>query len=124
MESTSPCNSLIGYSLKWPAAHWSDQNFFCQKLAWPSRRDQLSFRLSALDGAQDREFAAKSVLYAVNACLHWLNNVSGVYLIQLLIGQQGLVDFFSYRPLLPIGRRIVQILRKRRRKQPIQRRHS
>jgi hypothetical protein len=43
-------------------------------------RDQLSFRLSALDGAQDREFAAKSVLYAVNASLHWLNNVSGVYL--------------------------------------------
>jgi hypothetical protein len=26
----------------------------------------------------------------------------------LLIGQQGLVDFFRYRPLLPIGWRIVQ----------------
>jgi hypothetical protein len=79
-------------------------------------RDQLSFRLSALDGAQDREFAAKNVLYAVNASLHWLNNVSGVYLIQLIIGQQGLVDFFSYRPLLPIGWSIVQILRQCRRK--------
>jgi hypothetical protein len=28
----------------------------------------------------------------------------------------GLVDFFRYRPLLPIGWRIVQILRQRRRK--------
>jgi hypothetical protein len=38
--------------------------------------------------------------------LHWLNNFSGVYLIQvslLFIGQQGLVDFFRYRPLLPIA---------------------
>jgi hypothetical protein len=46
--------------------------------------------------------------------LRWLNNVSGVYLTQvslLLIGQQGLVDFFRYRPLLPIGWGIVQILR-------------
>jgi hypothetical protein len=50
----------------------------------------------------------------VNASLRWLNNVVGVYLVQvslLLIGQQGLVDFFRYRPLLPIGWRIVQILR-------------
>jgi hypothetical protein len=30
----------------------------------------------------------------------------------LLIGQQGLVDFFRNRPLRPIGWRIVQILRK------------
>ncbi len=29
-------------------------------------------------------------------------------------GQQGLVDFFKYRPWLPIGWRIVQILRQRR----------
>jgi hypothetical protein len=47
-------------------------------------------------------------------------NVSGVYNVHvlslLLIGQQGLVDFFRYRPLLPIGWRIVQILRQRRRK--------
>ncbi len=53
------------------------------------------------------------------ASLRWLNNVSGVYLTQvslLLIGQQGLVDFFRYRPLLPIGWRIVQILCQRRRK--------
>ncbi len=34
----------------------------------------------------------------------------------LLIGQQGLEHFFSYRPLLPIGWRIVHILRQRRRK--------
>jgi hypothetical protein len=32
MESTFPCNTLIGYSLKWrAAAHWSDPNLFCQK---------------------------------------------------------------------------------------------
>jgi hypothetical protein len=33
----------------------------------------------------------------VNASLHWLNNVSGVYLVQvslLLIGQQGVGQFF------------------------------
>jgi hypothetical protein len=55
----------------------------------------------------------------VNASLSWLNNVVGVYLDQvslLLIGQQGLVNFFTYRPLLPIGWRIVQILRQRLRK--------
>jgi hypothetical protein len=42
--------------------------------------------------------------------LRRLNNVVSVYLVQvslLLIGQQGLVDFFSYQPLLPIGWRIV-----------------
>ena len=51
--------------------------------------------------------------------LLWLNNVSGVYFIQislLLIGQQDLGHFFRYRPLFPIGWRIVQILRQRRRK--------
>ncbi len=49
-----------------------------------------------------------------NASLRWLNIVSGVYLTQvflLLIGHQHLVDFFRYRPLPPIGWRIVQILR-------------
>ncbi len=63
-------------------------------------------------------FNAKSVFLAVNASLHLLN-VSGVYLIQvplLLIGQQGLGHFIRFRPLLPIGWRIVQILRQRRRK--------
>jgi hypothetical protein len=42
-----------------------------------------------------------------------------MYLVKvslLLIGQQGLVDFFRYRPLLPIGWRIVQILRQHGRK--------
>jgi hypothetical protein len=34
----------------------------------------------------------------------------------LLISQQGLGHFFRYRPLLPFGWRIVQILRHRRRK--------
>jgi hypothetical protein len=41
------------------------------------------------------------------------------YVVQvslLLIGQQGLEDFFRYRSLLPIGWRIVQILRQHRRK--------
>jgi hypothetical protein len=39
------------------------------------------------------------------ASLHWLNNVSGVYLVQvslLVIGQRGLGHFFRYRPLLLI----------------------
>jgi hypothetical protein len=56
---------------------------------------------------------------AVNASLRWLKNVIGVYLVWvslLLIGQQGLVDFFRFRPLLPIGWRIVQILRQRQKK--------
>jgi hypothetical protein len=51
--------------------------------------------------------------------LRWLKNVTGVYLIQvslLSIGQQGFGHLFGYRPLLPIGLRIVQILRQRRRK--------
>ncbi len=53
-------------------------------------------------------YNAKSVFLAVtgNASLRWLNNVSGVYLVQvslLLIGPQGLGHFFRYRPLLPIG---------------------
>jgi hypothetical protein len=55
----------------------------------------------------------------VNASLCWLKNVSGVYLIPvslILIGQQGLVDFFRYQPLLPIGWMTAQILRQRRKK--------
>jgi hypothetical protein len=61
----------------------------------------------------------KVYFFAVNASLRRLNNFSGVNLIQvslLFIGQQGLGHFFMYRPLLPIGWRIVQILRIRRRK--------
>ncbi len=41
-----------------------------------------------------------------------LGYVSGVYVVQVsfpLIGQQGLVHFFRYRPLLSIGWRIEQI---------------
>jgi hypothetical protein len=55
---------------------------------------------------------------AINASLRWLNNVSGLYLVQvslLLIGRQGLVDFFRYRLLVPIGWRIAQFLCLRRR---------
>ncbi len=64
-------------------------------------------------------YNSKSVFLVVNASLRWLNNVSGVHLVQvslLLVGQQGLGDFYRYRPLLPIGWRIVQILRQHRRK--------
>jgi hypothetical protein len=38
--------------------------------------------------------------------LHLLNNVRGVYLVQvflLFIGQQSLRHFFRHRPLLPVG---------------------
>jgi hypothetical protein len=58
------------------------------------------------------DFITQKVILAVNASLRWLNNVSGMYLVQVslfLIGQQGLGQFFRYRPLLPIGWRIVQI---------------
>jgi hypothetical protein len=54
---------------------------------------------------------AESLFLAIIASLHWLNNVSGIYLIQvslLLIGQNG--------SSLPIGWRIVQILRQQLRK--------
>jgi hypothetical protein len=49
----------------------------------------------------------------VNASLCLLYNGVGVYLVQvslLLVGQQGLGQFFWYRPFLPICWRIVQIL--------------
>jgi hypothetical protein len=51
-------------------------------------------------------YKRKSMYLAVNASLHWLINVSGVYLVQvslLLIGQRGLGHYFRYRPLLLIG---------------------
>jgi hypothetical protein len=57
-------------------------------------------------------YNTKSAFLAVNASLRWLNNVISWYLAQvslLLIGQQVSV-------LLPIGWRIVQILRQHRRK--------
>ncbi len=53
------------------------------------------------------------------ASLRWLNNVTDVYLVQvslLFTGQKGLGHFIRHRPWLPIGWRIVQILRQRRRK--------
>jgi hypothetical protein len=48
----------------------------------------------------------KRIFLAVNASLHCLNNVVGVYLVYvclLLSGQQGLVDFFRYRPFFPFA---------------------
>ncbi len=60
----------------------------------------------------------KSVFLVVNESLRWLNNVSGMYLVQVsvpLIGQQGLEDLFRYLPLRPISWKIVQILRQHRR---------
>ncbi len=62
------------------------------------------------------DFFTQSVFLAVNASLCWLNNVTGVRLTWFLIGQQGLVQFFRYRPLIPIGWRIVQISCRCRRK--------
>jgi hypothetical protein len=55
---------------------------------------------------------AKSVFPAFHASLRWFNNVVGVCLVQvslLLISQQGLGDFFRYRPLLPTDLGMVQI---------------
>ncbi len=50
-------------------------------------------------------YNANSAFLAVNVSLRWIDNVSGMYIFQdswLLIGQQGLIYFFRYRPLLPI----------------------
>jgi hypothetical protein len=55
----------------------------------------------------------------VNASLRWLYNFLGMYLVQvslLFISQQGLGHFFIYRHCLPIGWRIVKILRQPRSK--------
>jgi hypothetical protein len=59
------------------------------------------------------------VHFWVNVRSRGLNNVSGVYLVQvslLLIGQQGLGHSFRYLPLLLIGWRTVQFVRQRQRK--------
>ncbi len=66
----------------------------------------------------DNKLRYRSVLAFVSISLTLL------YITQVslfLNGQQDLVDFFRYQPLLPIGWRIVQILRQRRGKQQIQR---
>jgi hypothetical protein len=55
----------------------------------------------------------------MQVCIGLIMLAGCTYLTQvslLLIGQQGLVDFFRYRPLHPFGWQIVQILRQRRRK--------
>ncbi len=49
---------------------------------------------------------AKSVILSVIAILRWLNNVVGVYLVEvylLIIGRQGLGHFFRSRLLVPLG---------------------
>ncbi len=64
-------------------------------------------------------FTWKCVFFAVSVSLHWLNIVSGVYLVQvplLLIGQHCWGHFFRYRPVLLIGWRTGQIVRQRQRK--------
>jgi hypothetical protein len=53
------------------------------------------------------DFIAQKVYFSrVNASLRWLNNVVGVYLLQvslLLIGKQGLVDFLGVGPCFPLA---------------------
>jgi hypothetical protein len=49
-------------------------------------------------------YNAKSVFLTVNASLRWLNNASGVYLVQvslLFIGPQGLVWISCIGPCFP-----------------------
>jgi hypothetical protein len=62
---------------------------------------------------------AESVFLVVNASLQWLNKARRVNIAQfslLFISRHSLQDFFRNRPLLPIGWRIVQILRQHQRK--------
>jgi hypothetical protein len=60
------------------------------------------------------------VFLAVNASLHWRNNVSGVYLLSLVFlasyWSAGFGTFLQISAIAPIGWRIVQILRQCRRK--------
>jgi hypothetical protein len=90
----------------------------CMVSSKPKKVTRPVFKLFRLEHLQCF-YNAKNVFLVVNASLHWLNNVSGVYLVQvslLLIGQRSSGHFFRYRPLLLIGWRIVQILRHHRRK--------
>jgi hypothetical protein len=69
-------------------------------------------------------YNAKSIFFAVNASLPWLNNVVRVYLVQvslLFIGQQGLGHFFRYMPLLPLAGGLCKFYANAGGKQPIQR---
>jgi hypothetical protein len=69
-------------------------------------------------------YNAKSVFITVNASLRWLNNVTGVYLVQaslLLIGQQGFERFFKYQLSLPIGWSICKFYANAGGKRPIHR---
>jgi hypothetical protein len=78
--------------------------------------------LSSQMSAQWGEIRTRACLTASQRATKWNtldNNLSIVYLVQvsmLLFCQRGLRHFFTYRLLLPIVWRIVQILRQRRRK--------
>jgi hypothetical protein len=68
-------------------------------------------------------FKFYNVFLAVNAGSRWLNNVSGVYIIKvslLLIGQQGLVDFFWFCPCFPLAGGLCKFYANVVGKQPIQ----
>jgi hypothetical protein len=58
-------------------------------------------------------YNAKNVFLSVNASFRWLNNVGGRVLspgFLTFYWSADLEHFFTYRPLLPIGWRIAQIL--------------
>ncbi len=60
-----------------------------------------------------------TVFLVVNTSLRWLNNVSGVHLVQvslIFVGQQGFRSLIKYRSLLPIGWRTMQIISQRLKK--------
>ncbi len=68
-------------------------------------------------------FDAKSVFLAVNASLHWLNNVYLIQVSLLLIDQLGLVDFFSsdVGPCFPLAGGLCKFYANAGGKRPIQR---
>jgi hypothetical protein len=67
---------------------------------------------------------SKQSISRVNVSFRWLNNVSGVYLVQvsvLFIGQQGLLYFFRCRPCFPLAGGLCKFCANAGGKQPIQR---
>jgi hypothetical protein len=66
----------------------------------------------------------KSVCLSINASLSWLNNVVGVYLVQvswLLLGQQDLGDFFRYGPCFLLAEGLCKFYANAGGKQTVQR---
>jgi hypothetical protein len=60
----------------------------------------------------------------INASLSWLNNVTGIYLVQvylLLIGQQGLEIFLCIGPCFPLAGELCKFYANAGGKRPIQR---